>query len=470
MLARTGPSAAGRPRPAARLSRAWRPASARRTGCSRRATAAPSAGRTSSSASSRRTAGRETEKLLDGLEIVPAPAGRVPRRRRRGDGHRRDPRPPARRSRSSTSWPTPTCRARRASKRWEDVERPPRRRDPRRQHAATSSTSTRVADAVATITGAPVNERIPDEVLAAADEVELVDMSPHALRQRMRHGNVYPPDRARRRARPVLHRVEPDRAARARRCGSSPVASTPSSRGSAPAGRPSRVSERVLVLVDDSRGDAAGPAPRAPRPRPSCARRSSRSSSRRRRMRRRRPRGSGGSASTSTTRPIWAPRSCIVEAADVAEGRRPGRPHPTRDPAGHAVSCVERPSSGVRKIAAGRSDPATSFRRSRSRSWRRRATRPTRSRWVAATDRSWAVPSWYWRVLPKYGLAGAHPHSYALPRSGPDPTPGYPRDPDRREVRRTRQRPHGIDGRQRTGTDAHRDRSRRDAPPCTSTP
>ncbi len=52
-----------------------------------------------------------------------------------------------------------------------------------------------VADAVATITGAPVNERIPDEVLAAADEVELVDMSPYALRQRMRHGNVYPPER-----------------------------------------------------------------------------------------------------------------------------------------------------------------------------------------------------------------------------------------------------------------------------------
>ncbi len=54
-----------------------------------------------------------------------------------------------------------------------------------------------MADAVATITGAPVNERIPDEVLAAADEVELVDMSPFALRQRMRHGNVYAEDRAR---------------------------------------------------------------------------------------------------------------------------------------------------------------------------------------------------------------------------------------------------------------------------------
>jgi two-component system sensor histidine kinase KdpD len=53
-----------------------------------------------------------------------------------------------------------------------------------------------VADAVATITGAPVNERLPDAVLTAADEVELVDMSPRALRQRMKHGNVYPPERA----------------------------------------------------------------------------------------------------------------------------------------------------------------------------------------------------------------------------------------------------------------------------------
>jgi two-component system sensor histidine kinase KdpD len=59
------------------------------------------------------------------------------------------------------------------------------------QHLAT------VADAVATITGAPIDERVPDDVLLGADEIELVDMSPHALRQRMKHGNVYPPDRAR---------------------------------------------------------------------------------------------------------------------------------------------------------------------------------------------------------------------------------------------------------------------------------
>jgi two-component system sensor histidine kinase KdpD len=54
-----------------------------------------------------------------------------------------------------------------------------------------------IADAVATITGAPIDERVPDSVLAGADEIELVDMSPHALRQRMRHGNVYPPERTR---------------------------------------------------------------------------------------------------------------------------------------------------------------------------------------------------------------------------------------------------------------------------------
>ncbi|MGC8635206.1 MAG: universal stress protein [Candidatus Limnocylindrales bacterium] len=52
------------------------------------------------------------------------------------------------------------------------------------------------SEAVETILGVPVHERVPDAVIRAAEEIELVDMSPHALRQRMRHGNVYPPDRA----------------------------------------------------------------------------------------------------------------------------------------------------------------------------------------------------------------------------------------------------------------------------------
>jgi len=50
-------------------------------------------------------------------------------------------------------------------------------------------------DVVASITGVRTRETLPDRVLDDADEVELVDISPRALRQRMRHGNIYPPER-----------------------------------------------------------------------------------------------------------------------------------------------------------------------------------------------------------------------------------------------------------------------------------
>ncbi len=50
-------------------------------------------------------------------------------------------------------------------------------------------------DLVASITGVQVRETLPDWLLDQADEVELIDISPAALRQRMRHGNIYPPDR-----------------------------------------------------------------------------------------------------------------------------------------------------------------------------------------------------------------------------------------------------------------------------------
>ncbi len=53
-----------------------------------------------------------------------------------------------------------------------------------------------LADIVERITNVAVRERVPDRVLDGADEVQLVDMTPHALRQRLRHGNVYPPERA----------------------------------------------------------------------------------------------------------------------------------------------------------------------------------------------------------------------------------------------------------------------------------
>jgi two-component system sensor histidine kinase KdpD len=50
-------------------------------------------------------------------------------------------------------------------------------------------------DVVQTITGVPQRETVPDGVVRAADQVELVDITPEALRRRMAHGNVYPPDR-----------------------------------------------------------------------------------------------------------------------------------------------------------------------------------------------------------------------------------------------------------------------------------
>jgi two-component system sensor histidine kinase KdpD len=50
-------------------------------------------------------------------------------------------------------------------------------------------------DVVEQITGVPQRETIPDSVIRAADQLELVDMSPEALRRRMAHGNIYPPER-----------------------------------------------------------------------------------------------------------------------------------------------------------------------------------------------------------------------------------------------------------------------------------
>src|SRR5882724_7291363 len=50
-------------------------------------------------------------------------------------------------------------------------------------------------DVVERITGIPQRETVPDAVVRAADQIELVDMSPEALRRRMAHGNIYLPDK-----------------------------------------------------------------------------------------------------------------------------------------------------------------------------------------------------------------------------------------------------------------------------------
>jgi two-component system, OmpR family, sensor histidine kinase KdpD len=50
-------------------------------------------------------------------------------------------------------------------------------------------------DVVAKITGVPQRETLPDSVVRAADQVELVDMTAEALRRRMAHGNIYPAEK-----------------------------------------------------------------------------------------------------------------------------------------------------------------------------------------------------------------------------------------------------------------------------------
>jgi two-component system sensor histidine kinase KdpD len=50
-------------------------------------------------------------------------------------------------------------------------------------------------DVVAQITGVEQRETVPDSLVRAAEQVELVDMTPEALRRRMAHGNIYHPDK-----------------------------------------------------------------------------------------------------------------------------------------------------------------------------------------------------------------------------------------------------------------------------------
>src|ERR1700761_143105 len=50
-------------------------------------------------------------------------------------------------------------------------------------------------DVVAQITGIEQQETIPDSIVRQASQIELIDITPEALRRRLSHGNVYAPDR-----------------------------------------------------------------------------------------------------------------------------------------------------------------------------------------------------------------------------------------------------------------------------------
>jgi two-component system sensor histidine kinase KdpD len=52
-----------------------------------------------------------------------------------------------------------------------------------------------INDVVQQITGIPQRETVPDAVVRRAEQIELVDMTPEALRRRMAHGNIYKPEK-----------------------------------------------------------------------------------------------------------------------------------------------------------------------------------------------------------------------------------------------------------------------------------
>ena len=52
-----------------------------------------------------------------------------------------------------------------------------------------------VNDVVQKITGITQQETVPDAVVRRAEQIELVDVTPEALRRRMAHGNIYGPDK-----------------------------------------------------------------------------------------------------------------------------------------------------------------------------------------------------------------------------------------------------------------------------------
>jgi K+-sensing histidine kinase KdpD len=82
----------------------------------------------------------------------------------------------------------------RNAKRWQDVEA---LRDAGIDVISTVNVQhlESVKDLVEKVSGIPVRETLPDRVLDSADVIQFIDIAPEALRKRMRHGNVYAPEK-----------------------------------------------------------------------------------------------------------------------------------------------------------------------------------------------------------------------------------------------------------------------------------
>ena len=174
-------------------------------------------------------------------------------------------------------------------------------------------------DVVERITGIKQRETIPDDVVRSADQIELVDMTPEALRRRMAHGNIYPAEQDRRRARQLLPGRATSPPSASWRCCGSPTGSTRRSRSTAmrtASPSPWETRERVVVAITGAPGGEdlirragadgdAGPrrAPRCPRPG---------------RRRPRRPVRATCSTSTATCSASSAARTTRSSGGDVA--------------------------------------------------------------------------------------------------------------------------------------------------------
>ena len=140
------------------------------------------------------THGRAADRRADARpRSDPTPRGAVPRHGAARDGRRRDP---ARRPEvvlvdeyAHTNAPgSPN------EKRWQDVEQ--------LLDAGIEVISTlniqhleSLNDVITRITGTVQRETVPDDIVRRADQLELVDMAPEAIRRRMAHGNIYPAER-----------------------------------------------------------------------------------------------------------------------------------------------------------------------------------------------------------------------------------------------------------------------------------
>ena len=111
-------------------------------------------------------------------------------------------------------------------------------------------------DVVEGITGIKQKETVPDAWVRGADQIELVDSTPEALRRRMAHGNIYPAERIDAASETTSGRATSRRSASSRSSGSP----TESTRLSPPTAirhgieRPWETRERVLVALTGAPG------------------------------------------------------------------------------------------------------------------------------------------------------------------------------------------------------------------------